>query len=683
MPRRLLRYSLIGLLLLLLGGLWAFSFFLFNPLEGGYEYDVATLIPREVDFYFGKKELRGDFDPFPRLAFLEELEQSSSGQAIQELGVRDLLARWKVEESLAELEAALAQLPVRADPLGIFGGEALALAGNFRGNQLEQADWAVYGRTNWLGKLGVEVVSEGWVDLSPQGLAVADFELGGETLGISLSGGRLPRPLYLTRIRDVVVVATNGELLQAAHAFEENRGQDSFGLSAKYSDNIAVPGRSGEELELYLDQRMLAENLKLAGTWPDPRAQLFGTAFAAKLFQLGAVRELIGTLDFARTLTLDLVGELSSNVLSPFQQRLYEERDFDRDQVTEVASLVPADAGLFLYAHADVGDLLRELRSVVLGIDPAAIQNLEDVVRTVWSHPDLGPMIDDLDSAFRDRLAFFVRDYDYPDEGENGPPHDDTPVVAWALVLWSQDAEKIAHLRQAVHDNSRQFGISGREPGSNGLFENTLQGGAKINEYWSPFVPGTGHVATLEMKGRDSYFVLTNENRLLGQIFKTYHTGMAEEGASYPRLAENSAFQTWVGSGLPSANVLLWLDPRPTTKTLRRIATQQAELGVADLIDWPVERPRIEREVIAKNFPGETWGNVSDGNKDSFEMLVQSEVERFQSAFVEQHLPELRARSERWLTAMQAFDGAFFELASDRKRLKLHGRIGLAIAPEP
>ena len=65
MGRRLLRYFLIGLVLALLGGLWAFSFFFFNPFEGDYEYPIASLIPREIDFYAGKNGLRRDFDPFP------------------------------------------------------------------------------------------------------------------------------------------------------------------------------------------------------------------------------------------------------------------------------------------------------------------------------------------------------------------------------------------------------------------------------------------------------------------------------------------------------------------------------------------------------------------------------------------------------------------------------------------
>src|SRR5688572_4906713 len=145
MGRRILRYLLIGLVLLVLGGLWAFSFFFFNPFEGSYEHSIASLIPREVDFYAAKGELRRDFDPFPKLAFQERFEASPAGKAILDLGLREKLAALEIEKSLAELEAALAEAPVALDPLSLFGGKALAVAGRFQGPDLAQAQWVAYG----------------------------------------------------------------------------------------------------------------------------------------------------------------------------------------------------------------------------------------------------------------------------------------------------------------------------------------------------------------------------------------------------------------------------------------------------------------------------------------------------------------------------------------------------------
>lgn len=675
MGRRLLRYFLIGLSLLFLAGLWAFSFFLFNPFEGGYDYPIASLIPRDVDFYAGKTGLARDFEPFPRPVFLDELEQSPEGQALLELGLREQVAAWKLDVVVAELDRVLAQMPVELDPLGFFGGEGLAVAGRFTGTDLAASQWAVYGRTSWLGKLAFELVAGGRVDLSAQGLVVEPFELGGERVGTRLSGGNLAVPLYLTRVLDVVVIANDGALLGAARDFENARGQDSLLQSAKYADHIARTAEK-DALELYFDERALAEKLKLGGSWPDARSTDPATALAGRLFQLGALRELIGTVSFDRTTTVELTGELLPNALTNFQERLYGERGFDKNQMLEAASLAPADCGAFFYLHADIGDLLRELRSIYQAIDPAAIANLEDFVRTVWNHDGLDPLIDDLDAALRGRAAFFVRDYDYPSEVD-GPPNDGAPVHAWALALWTQEQTKLDALFSTLQrgDVQDMLKLQGATPGSRGVFTNTVQGGSKVTEYWSVFIPGTGHVATLSMQGRENYFVLTNENRFLGQIFKLYNAGRTDEGLT--RLSEQSAFQTWVGSGFGSANFLAWLAPAAMAETSQRVADHLAAQGGADLIDWNVERPRIEREVIAKSFPGERWPEISPGNRDSYEALVQQEVDRFQASFLEQKLPALRGQSRRWLTAQGALQAGFFQLASDRKSLHFQARLGL------
>src|SRR5688572_31932285 len=98
MGRRLLRYLLIGFALLLLGGLWGFSFFLFNPFEGRYDYPIASLIPRDIGFYAAKDDLASAFDPFPEPVVLDEFLDSQSGRALAELGLYDLFERWKVRE---------------------------------------------------------------------------------------------------------------------------------------------------------------------------------------------------------------------------------------------------------------------------------------------------------------------------------------------------------------------------------------------------------------------------------------------------------------------------------------------------------------------------------------------------------------------------------------------------------
>jgi hypothetical protein len=52
---------------------------------------------------------------------------------------------------MKKLREAVAQIPLGIQPQDAFGGRDLAIAGYFRGRDLAQADWAVYGRANWAG----------------------------------------------------------------------------------------------------------------------------------------------------------------------------------------------------------------------------------------------------------------------------------------------------------------------------------------------------------------------------------------------------------------------------------------------------------------------------------------------------------------------------------------------------
>lgn len=681
MGRRLLRYFLTGLVLLILAGLWAFSFFLFNPFEGGYDYPIASLVPRDVDFYAAKSALARDFDPFPRPVFLDELEKSREGRALLELGLREELATWQLDRLESEVAGVLAEMPVELDPLSFFGGKDLAVAGHFVDGDVANSRWAVYGRTSWFGKLAVALIAGGFVDLSAQGIVIEPLEQEGETIGARISGGTLAQPLCVARILDVVVVASDPAYLVQARTFEDARGQDSLLQSAKYADHIAAGAREPGELELYFDQRALLGKVGQGGTWPDAGSHDPVTALSGRLFQLGALRELIGKASFDRTVTLDLTGELVASALTAFQERLYGERGFDKNQMAEIASMAPADCGAFFYLHADIGDLLRELVSVYQSIDPAAIANLEDFVRTAWNHDGLAPLIEEIDAALRGRVAFFVRDYDWPAEVD-GPPNDGAPVHAWALVLWPEDQKRVDQILGVIQraDVQDMLKIQGATPGSRGLFVNTVQGGGKVTEYWNVLVPGTGHLAHLAMQGRESYFVVTNENRFLGQIFKLYNVGRTDEGLT--RLSDDPAFQTWVGSGLGSANFLAWLAPGAMAETTRRVTERALLEGGADFIDWNVERPRIEREVIARDFPTERWPEVSPGNREAFETKVQEEVDRFQNAYLERELPALRAASTLRLDAQSALRAGFLQLETDRKSLRILARLGLQFTPD-
>src|SRR5690606_7367985 len=147
-------------------------------------------------------------------AVTEDLERNETWQSFRASPeYLELEQQLGLEAALTELEAATSQIPLGLDPLKVFGGRQVAVAGRFQGPDFANADWAVYGTVNWMGKLGLELLRyPGLIGLEEQGL-MATVQEGGF---VALEGAQLARPLYLTRIKDVGVVSTSPELVREA-----------------------------------------------------------------------------------------------------------------------------------------------------------------------------------------------------------------------------------------------------------------------------------------------------------------------------------------------------------------------------------------------------------------------------------------------------------------------------------
>jgi hypothetical protein len=146
---------------------------------------------------------------------------------------------------------------------------------------------------------------------------------------VALSGANLPRELFVSRIKDVVIVATKVELVKAAHDLKSRQYADSFFQSAVYFDHIekAKRGPERKEFELFVNTKMLLDNLQFKGKWPDPSSQDFGPAFLGRLFQISAVKSIVGVAGIDEGAQVDLHG--GSSELSP-EQKTYRTKGFDQ-----------------------------------------------------------------------------------------------------------------------------------------------------------------------------------------------------------------------------------------------------------------------------------------------------------------------------------------------------------------
>lgn len=666
MKRRLLKITGIVFAVLLFTGYFTFSTFLFSPLEGDYEYELATLVPRDVDFFVSKEDLAGEFAGFPRLDYMRRLGETERGQRLMNS------PEWKEQEAAlgidtwtADLQAQLDALPIPIDPLAIAGGREVALAGYATGRDFQSSEWAVYLRTNWAGKLGLSLLDyPAALGLGGQGIAVES----GDGFSI-LSGGEIPGQLFVTRLRDVLIASNVERLVTGAFDLDLRAGEDSMGQSASYHDNVKSNVRDNDEVKLSLDYADAAVLFGLPLEGPNATSPEAGEAFLGRLFQYKLIREFTGLLGFRRGLSVELVGELDSEAMSPLQRKLYRRRDADQRAVVErLARYAPQDVGLFLHVESDLEDLLKTFLS---SIERAARSNLEtEILRPVFGFDGVDAWAADLATVFGDEVAFFVRENDFAVAADD-PPNDGLPTLVWAAVLNIEDRDKLDEIQSKISGNQARFGIRGPESGSGGIFYNEDSSGNLFYEYWAPLMPGTGHLAS--MIDQNS-LVISNHFRMIGLVLATYYGS----DPNRPSLSSFGAFEGLVNSGLPSATVSAWLNPRTITEGLRAIEAQRAEDDAFADIDWAMERQRLEKKVLKERYPDEVWGALSPGIDQQIEPLVDEELEVFRIQYRAQRVPALLSRAERLLDAYGVLRYGLVQLRLELKDFQFEARL---IAP--
>lgn len=662
---------LIRILLALLGlfafvAYFAFSTFLFSPFESRLGVDVAGLVPRSADFFIARAQMNEVFSDFPTFAVQNDLEENTGWQAFMRSPEQAELAElinW--DELMLEIRKSTSELPLGIAPLDVFGGEDLAVAGNFQGSRIEDSEWAVYGTLSNAGKLAIEMLAyPGVLNLEAQGIQVTELDD-----YVTLNGPAFSAPMHIGRVLDVGIISNSAALVTAAIDLEARQFNDSFLGSSTYNDRIAVIDRSArmDEVEVFVNARQLMETMQISGAWPDAKSEDLAPALLGKFFQLSTINQVAGVLGIDDGLQLDLHGTLSTELMTPLQTRTYRRRAASGDELLdEAAVFAPADSSLFVYIKCDMSDLLGQL---LASMEPEARGLIEDTFQKTGKYTSLQQVVDELDSALLDRCVIVVRPNDYAPDPD-GPPHDTQPVPAVAVITWLADggAKKIVALRDLVGGMGARIGLAGKEPGHSGYYRNEV-GGHEIREFWSPHIPGTGIVAT---GNTGELCIVTNSFKMVDHLYKTWTQG----APSHPRLSERSDFGALARSSQFGANLAVWLNPASAVITLEKQARQRAEDSIQ--IDWAFERQQMEQRVLREDFGERTAAELGDMEKTDFEAKVDENLNVMEDTIKNQQIPVLMEQYQREFTYLKSVRGALMMLALDPKAFELSVRV---IAP--
>lgn len=660
---RLLRIFLVVGFVVVFAGYFAFSTFFFNPFEGRLGVDVSALAPRDVDFFVARANLEKLFDGFPELAVEDRLEEvpayatwkgsADSTEFYEQIGL---------EEVVRELRAINEQIPLGMEVLDVVGGRDLAIAGRFEGPELTQSDWAAYATLNWMGKLAVEGLAfPSLNNMEAQGFTV---ESGDDF--VSVSGGGLSRPVFIARIKDVAIIATSKQWLEAAFENQVHQFQDSFYQRALYADHVANAQRSREanEIEFFVNTRAAFEKLGKGGDWPDDKSEAPGERFVSRFFRSGMLNRVVGLASFDGGLRLDLHGELSSELMSAMQTQNYRISGADQGELHErILPYVPEDTALLIYGKSRPGDLLSTTFEVM---EPAARDLVEDALKQTGKYPQLQTLVDELDTALKNRFAVIVRVNDYP-ISENDPPNDGQPVFAVALLTWMEQPDKIEELRNTIGHMGSRIGLQPIRPEhSSGFYRNKI-GGYTQYEYTSPAIPGTGVIVTQSTP--DGICIVSNSVYMLNHLLKTSTQG----APSYPRITDRIDFVALLDDSLPKAQLTVWADPRKAAGSLRAMSRRWAEDSI--VIDWRLERAKVEAQVLREQFPGQQQGSLSTAVQSEVDAIVDPKLDELKARIFSEQVPALEQETLRKITYSEAVTASLLRINFTPKTLDLSLRV--------
>lgn len=672
--KRFLRLALIVLAVLGFTGYFAFTTFLFSPLEGDYEYDIASLVSRDVDLFVARADLVEDFDAELGLRRAQELAEGPFGGLADEEALAGLVEQYRTLRE--QVRTQLEQLPVSAHPLEVFGGRDLGLAAYFDSAVPGGTEWAVVGRCNWVAKGAYAALERpGMFGLEAQGLTAEEVE----DDVIKLSGGELTEPMFFTRIRDVIVASNGLRMPSEARGFYASSGQDSFFTSPRYHDEIAKRSENEDDVEVFVRAQGLIDLMAPEEPLLDSRSDRFVEALIARLFTIESASELAGAIGLDRDLVaFDLAGEWDVGRLTDPQRRIYRKDAVDqRDVVRRIGELAPEDAAFVLYAEVDLGELLTQM---INSAERAMIDNIvTEIVQPIFGYATIDPLIADFEAAFADRVAIIVGPNRYP-QYEDDAPTNDRPTFAWSIALWVDDIDMLyspdntrAGLLNKLEDpkHAARLGLEGRD-GAPGIYTNK-DGGFPLTEYWSPFIAGTGHVSTGVSQG---VFLLSNHFRMVGEVFKLQ--AGSEPNSKVDALADRGDFLAMMNNGPSSLSSMAWFDPAAIDGDLVKVMRRRALDDLESQIDWDVEKPRIQRELLAANFPGERLGALSDDVRAELDMLYLDAADVYRKQFRSERLPQIEADITATLEYLAGIERALFGLRLDDKDFEVDLRLVLS-----
>jgi hypothetical protein len=693
--RKLLKISAISVASLALLVLFLVAFFLFNPFEGSLP-NMRAVVPRGVDFFFQKSNIRDDFtladgssasDQFPYVPALENIGKSTAwgkirrGAWYQELGIGPQLAGLRAQ--FLQMREDTSFLHLVDDLIG----EEVQIAGRFGVQGLDDATWCAYTRVSWRGKAAFGLLERDFMreEMARQGLFLTDDDGGFYKLHVKKDN----QDLFLTRFKDCVMIANDRQLLVHSLELAEGNTQnvESLEVSSHYRNGVHEPlmewiKRTGVDdpnaLEMHFNVRELIPKISFFDKWPDAsNDENRNEKILASFINKKSYRFLSGSLIF-EPYSISMLSHLvvNNNELSAFQKPIYTADPTPRvEWMNKFFNLVPRDACGAAAMKINAGAFIREMFEDALVKDERDL--VDQAIRQTHKYKGFDDLVRKLSVSLESRVGVILR----PNRRGEGTKKlfkvkFDSPFPQWAWVFWVKKGSRSKRVMNQpfkdlithINANRRAFAIVHAQKLA--LSRAGVQSDVAF-EFAIPDIAGTGSIAVATL---GEYFIFGNSGPFIRRMVEAMVDGRS-------RRTEDE-FVEFV-QDMPSAMngvVFLWADK--LKEVAEDFENYHKKLGGGMDPSFGFKN-RSRAEVFAFRKPRwSPFGSIAkipEDQVEAFEADVLVELRKLWGAQHARNLIADQATLKQFSQFVRTFKAAYLQMVLTETSLKVWGRV---LSPE-
>ena len=648
--------GLVGILYLL------FISFFFDPYEEDLG-DMASVVPREVDYFVRWKGAGERFDGFPVPELWGYLESSQVWKEMQRSGAD---VAWDeslgVSEVLKGMESAHkfipAELSLESDLLrevAIAGHGKFGLNADFNGVLMLRVSFKV--------KAGVALLNFDFVrDKLPASLGIES--LGNGRYRIPQFGPFGMQDAYLSRINDVVLLASRPEWLDTAKQLNDNGGEDSLALASQFSDNVEAYLAPGDQtVEVFFRWEKMKNQFP---RWPGNKSRPGALErIAGGFFDSEIMRFVSGYWLPGQRFDLRFSGDVDpKRARNDFLRSWVNSGLVSVNRIKQFAGASSAKSFFFSTVGGDPRKVLIQLQA---GLDPEFRRLLDEIlVETRFN--GLPGLLNELGLAFEPGLALSLRRNDFASTGDQREvEHDETPVPLFALMGKLRDRSVYQDLLEFFLNNAYRFSDNSNQVK---LMKVDLRGGTSATSFTSPAIPGTGEFLVFEIPSLKS-IVICNSFRYMEEIVTAAFTTEQSRNASKIKLSKAPNFAPALAAQQNGANLFVWYDPSESWHWMEAFGMELArgkfQIQMEEM--YRRERPNEIRRLKAELFPDQV--SLSSADNRTLQAAVDDALsEKFRQGETD-ILPDMAAEALSNLLPLRWLDWVSVGLKTTRRRASL------------